>query len=77
MKKRFLAISEQLTDRKGIAVKTGDQAAFTEAVRQALDSVKKQDGRLLQGAELAEIIRKENSVERMITEYRKIYRQLL
>lgn len=70
-------ISEQLTDRKGIAVKTGDQAAFTEAVRQALDSVKKQDGRLLKGAELAEIIRKENSVERMITEYRKIYRQLL
>ena len=70
-------ISEQLRDRKGIAVKTGDQEAFTEAVRRALDSVKQQDGNLLQGEALAEIIQKENSVEKMIEEYRKVYEKLV
>lgn len=70
-------ISEQLKDRKGIAVKTGDQEAFTEAVRMALDSVKHQDGKLLQGEELARVIQKENSVEKMIGEYRKVYEKLV
>ena len=66
-----------MKDSKGIAVKTGDQEAFTEAVRLALNSVKQQDGKLLQGEELAKIIQKENSVEKMIAEYRKVYKQLV
>lgn len=70
-------ISEQLKDHKGIAVKTGDQKAFTEAVREALDSVKQRDGRLLCGESLARMIQKENSVEKMIGEYRKVYEQLM
>ena len=70
-------IAEQLKDSKGIAVKTGDQESFTEAVRLALNSVKQQDGKLLQGEELAKIIQKENSVEKMIAEYRKVYKQLV
>lgn len=70
-------IAEQLKDSKGIAVKTGDQESFTEAVRLALNSVKQQDGKLLQGEELAKIIQKENSVEKMIAEYRKVYTQLV
>ena len=43
----------------------------------ALNSVKQQDGKLLQGEELAKIIQKENSVEKMIAEYRKVYKQLV
>lgn len=66
-------IPEQLTGRKGIAVPTGDQEAFNEAVRQAL----RPDSELLRGEELAAVIRRDNSTEKMVEEYRSIYRQLL
>ena len=45
-------ILEQLTDRKGIAVPTGDQEAFDETIRQALRS----DNELHHGEELADYI---------------------
>ena len=66
-------IPEQLTEGKGIAVKAGDQEAFTQAVRRALQD----DSGLLQGQELAEIIRRENSIEKMTEAYLEIYRELL
>ncbi|MCM1231848.1 MAG: glycosyltransferase, partial [Ruminococcus flavefaciens] len=66
-------IPEQLTDGKGIAVKTGDQQGFTEAVRKALA----QNSGLLRGEELSGRIRRENSTEKMTEEYRRIYRELL
>ena len=46
-------------------------------MRLALNSVKQQDGKLLLAEELAKIIQKENSVEKMIAEYRKVYKQLV
>lgn len=66
-------IPEQLTEGKGIAVETGNQEAFTEAVRSALSG---QSG-LVHGEELAAMIRQENSVEKMTREYLEIYRRLL
>lgn len=66
-------IPEQLAGRKGIAVRTGDQEAFNEAIRQAL----RPDNGLLHGEELAAVIRRDNSLGRMADEYRKVYRQLL
>lgn len=65
-------IPEQLADGKGIAVPTGDQDAFTAAVRQALS----EDDQLLHGAELAAIIKRENSTEKMTAEYIRLYEQL-
>lgn len=66
-------IPEQLTDHKGIAVSTGDQEAFNEAIRQALRA----DNGLLHGEELAAVIRRDNSVEKMVDEYKEIYQELL
>ena len=66
-------IPEQLTDRKGIAVPTADQKAFNEAVRAAV----LEDSDLLRGEALAELIKKENSVEKMTTEYLKVYKELI
>lgn len=66
-------IPEQLTDRKGIAVPTGDQEAFNEAIRQAL----RPDNGLLHGEELAAVIRRDNSMEKMVEEYQGIYRKLM
>lgn len=65
-------VPEQLVGGKGIAVKAGDQKAFTEAVRKAFAS----DNGLLHGEELAALIRQENSTEKMIEEYLKVYRGL-
>lgn len=66
-------IPEQLEDRRGIAVPVGDQAAFTAAIRRAL----KTDCGLLCGEELASVIRRENSTEKMVNEYRSVYKRLL
>ena len=66
-------IPEQLAGGKGVAVTTGDQKAFSEAVRQVLSGEKQ----LLHGSELAAIIKRDNSTEKMVAEYLKIYRQLL
>lgn len=66
-------IPEQLTEGKGIAVPTGDQEAFDRAIRQALAP----DSGLLRGEELAEKIRQDNSTEKMVEEYMKIYDRLL
>ena len=66
-------IPEQLTGQRGITVPLGDQAAFTTAIRQAL-----QPGRaLLHGEELADLIRKENSIGKMTEEYMATYERLL
>ena len=64
---------ELLTGGRGIAVKTGDQKAFTEAVRKAIGD----ENELMRGSQLAERIREENSVGRMTERYREIYRSLL
>ncbi len=66
-------IPEQLTEGKGIVVKTGDQQAFTEAVKKAIS----EDNGLLQGEELAAVIKRENTTEKMTEEYLKIYQELL
>lgn len=66
-------IPEQLTDHKGITVKAGDQAAFTAAIREVISD----ENRLLRGQKLAEVIRCENSLEKMVAEYRAIYEMLL
>ena len=66
-------IPEQLAGGRGIAVKAGDQQAFTEAVRKALEST----DLLLRGESLAKIIRTENSVEAMTGKYLDVYKQLL
>ncbi len=64
---------EQLTGRKGIAVEAGNQDALTAAVRRALSP----ESGLMRGEDLAEKIRETNSVERMVEEYKKVYRQIL
>lgn len=66
-------IPEQLADGKGITVKSGDQQAFTEAVRTSL----KKDSGLLRGRQLAELIQAENSTEKMTEKYIEIYRRLI
>lgn len=64
---------EQLAGGRGIVVKAGDQRAFTDAVRKALD----EGSGLLRGRELAERIQEENSVTGMAERYQEIYRSLL
>ena len=66
-------IPEQLTGHKGITVPTGNQEAFEEAIRQAL----RPDSGLLRGEELATIIRRENSTQKMVGEYLEIYEKLM
>lgn len=66
-------IPEQLTEGKGIAVPTGDQSAFEEGLRRAL----RPDSGLLRGEELAALIRRDNSTEKMTEEYLKVYNRLL
>lgn len=66
-------IPEQLTEQKGIAVLTGNQEALTAAVRTAFSP----ESGLLRGEELAKIIREENSTEKMVREYREVYRSLV
>lgn len=63
-------IPEQLTEHKGIIVPTGDQAAFTAAIRKALSP----ENGLLCGEELAAVIRRDNSTEKMVREYREVYK---
>lgn len=66
-------VPEQLTEGRGIAAEAGNQAAFTEAVRKALEP----DNGLLRGGVLADIIKRENSLEKMTEEYLKVYESLL
>ena len=66
-------IPEQLAGNKGIVVETGNQEKFTEAVHRAVS----QKNNLLRGEALAEIIRQDNSVERMTAEYMKLYESLM
>lgn len=66
-------IPEQLIEGRGIAVETGNQEAFDEGVRQAL----REDSGLLRGEALAQIIRRENAMQKMTEEYRKLYHRLL
>ena len=66
-------IPEQLTDKKGIVVKTADQNALIEGIREAL----REDCDLLRGEKLAEEIRRHNSIRQMTEAYKNIYRELL
>ena len=66
-------IPEQLAGNKGIVVEMGNQEEFTEAVRRAVS----QESSLLRGEALAEIMRRDNSMEKMVEAYIKIYRELL
>lgn len=62
-------VPEQLSGKKGIAVKLADSKAFTDAVRFAVSD----QNDLLRGDELAKIIKEENSIERMVAEYIATY----
>ncbi|MBE5883532.1 MAG: glycosyltransferase [Lachnospiraceae bacterium] len=66
-------IPEQLTDNKGIVVKTGDQKAFTEAIVNALSDA----SGLIRGQALADMISTDNSMEKMTGEYMQVYQQIL
>lgn len=66
-------IPEQLEGKKGILVEAGNQQEFTNAVRKVLW----QEDSVLRGKELAEIVRKENSITGMVEKYCEIYYQLL
>lgn len=66
-------IPEQLSGKRGIAVKTGDQEAFDTAVRSVLDG----SAGLLDGERLAAVIRGENSTEQMTRAYEQVYERLL
>lgn len=66
-------IPEQLTDNKGIVVKTGDQKAFTEAICSAIS----EGSGLQRGQALADIIAENNSMEKMTGQYMQIYQQIL
>lgn len=66
-------IPEQLTGHKGITVPAGNQKAFEEAIRQALHP----GSGLLRGEELAAVIRRDNSTQKMVGEYLEIYRKLM
>lgn len=65
-------IPEQLQDGKGIVVPTGDQEAFTAAVRKAISP----ENGLKHGEELASLIREDNSIEKMTNAYMEIYQKL-
>lgn len=66
-------IPEQLTQGRGIAVEAGNQEEFDRAVRKAMEP----DCGLLRGEALAEVIRRENSTEKMTREYLDVYKRLL
>lgn len=66
-------IPEQLSGNKGIAVETGNQEQFTEAVRKVVFG----ETDLLSGEALAEVIRRENSTEKMTEEYLRLYEEIL
>lgn len=66
-------IPEQLTGNKGIVVETGNQRQFTEAVRKALS----EGNGLLRGELLAGKIREDNSLDKMLDGYLKLYHDLI
>lgn len=66
-------IPEQLAEGRGIAVRAGDQRAFTRAVKRALSP----ESRLLCGKALAAVMEKENSTEKMTEAYIELYKGLL
>jgi len=66
-------IPEQLADDKGIAVEVANQKAFAAAVEKALI----ESECVLRGEELVEKIREENSNEKMVEEYSRVYEELL
>lgn len=65
-------IPEQVTDGKGIVVKTEDGDAFAEAIRKVLA----QEITLKSGAELASVIAQENSTAKMVEEYLRLYQKM-
>lgn len=66
-------IPEQLTGGRGIAVEVGNQEEFDRGVRMALEP----ESGLLRGQALSQVVREENSTEKMTREYLKVYRRLL
>lgn len=66
-------IPEQLADGKGIVVDTANQEDFTTAVEKALVEPEC----VLRGEELVKKIREENSNEKMVEEYCRVYEELL
>ncbi len=65
-------IPEQLQNGNGIIVPSGDQRAFTEAVRKVLRG----DAELLGRKERSDRTREENSLERMTEQYRRLYEDI-
>jgi len=66
-------IPEQLADDKGIVVDVGNQEAFTQAVKSVLyGKVKVKSGHVL-----AQSIKSENAVRKMVNEYIKLYNEIL
>lgn len=65
-------IPEQVTDGKGIVVKTADGKAFTEAVRAVLSG----EVELKQGIVLAKVIKENNSTSQMVKKYLEIYQTI-
>lgn len=66
-------IPEQLEGNRGIAVETGSQEGLNRAVCKVLWK----ENELLHGEKLAELIKEENSMQKMTEEYKKVYRGLL
>ena len=64
---------EQLVGGAGIVVPTGNQKALNQAVWQVLEG----QTSLLEGEDLSERIRTENSLDRMTRQYHKIYKKLV
>lgn len=70
-------IPEQLEGNRGIVVETGNQEGFDQGVRLALEGRTLDGSSLLSGEALAECIRRDNSLEGMAEQYRKVYESLL
>lgn len=70
-------IPEQLEGNRGIVVETGNQKGFDQGVRLALEGRTLDGSSLLSGEALAECIRRDNSLESMAEQYRKVYESLL
>lgn len=65
-------IPEQLENGNGVIVPSGDQQAFTEAVKRVLYG----EAELLDRQQRSEKTREENSLERMTEQYRRVYESI-
>lgn len=65
-------IPEQLSGNKGIAVEAGNQGEFDAAVRKVLSG----NSGLMEREKLAQMIKKENSMQKMTQEYMEVYEHL-